>query len=63
MQAHCVSTWGHDFRPDYKQLGFMREAFPDVPLTAVTATATQRVKDDIMRTLGMGRAQMFQVIK
>lgn len=56
-----MSTWGHDFRPDYKQLGFLREALPGVPITAVTATATRRVRDDILSTLGMRSARTFQV--
>jgi len=52
-EAHCVSEWGHDFRPEYRQLNRLREAFADVPVFAFTATATQRVREDIMRQLGL----------
>jgi ATP-dependent DNA helicase RecQ len=58
-EAHCVSEWGHDFRPEYRRLRFLRERYPDVPITAVTATATERVRDDIERYLGLRAPQRF----
>lgn len=52
-EAHCISEWGHDFRPEYRQIAKVREALPEVPFMALTATATKRVRDDIMRQLGL----------
>ena len=52
-EAHCISQWGHDFRPEYRQLGRLRELFPGVSLHAYTATATARVRRDIATQLGL----------
>jgi ATP-dependent DNA helicase RecQ len=52
-EAHCISQWGHDFRPEYRQLGRLREEFPSVSLHAFTATATERVRRDIVDELGL----------
>ena len=54
-EAHCISEWGHQFRPDYLQLGRIRELFPDAPIAAFTATATDRVATDIRQRLGLRR--------
>ncbi|MCF6225568.1 MAG: DNA helicase RecQ [Xanthomonadales bacterium] len=58
-EAHCVSQWGHNFRPDYAGLGQLREHFPEVPLIALTATADPHTREDIVQVLGLQNAERF----
>jgi ATP-dependent DNA helicase RecQ len=58
-EAHCISEWGHDFRPEYRQLAELRAHFPKAPLIAVTATATDRVRSDIVKQLGLKDAKCY----
>ena len=58
-EAHCISEWGHDFRPDYRTLGGLRRGMPDTPFIALTATATERVRGDIVSQLGLSKHQEF----
>lgn len=58
-EAHCISQWGHDFRPDYQRLGKFREWLGGIQTIALTATATQRVREDIVQTLGLRQPKEF----
>ncbi|MDA8431432.1 MAG: DNA helicase RecQ [Nitrospiraceae bacterium] len=72
-EAHCISEWGHDFRPDYLSLSLLSREFPDVPAAAFTATATKKVQEDIIRRIGLrtpfvvrasfNRANLFYEVK
>ena len=59
-EAHCISQWGYDFRPQYSKIAEFRKLIPSVPLIALTATATQEVKIDILEQLEMANPQLFQ---
>ncbi|HEV2126016.1 MAG TPA: RecQ family ATP-dependent DNA helicase, partial [Chloroflexota bacterium] len=58
-EAHCISEWGHDFRPEYRELRRLREMFPEAHVAALTATATERVQADIVGQLGLQQARRF----
>jgi len=58
-EAHCISEWGHEFRPDYRNLRTLRQDFPKTPVIALTATATERVREDIISQLDLQRGRVF----
>lgn len=58
-EAHCISEWGHDFRPDYRNLAMLRKKFPEIPIIALTATATKKVRDDIAKQLDLKNPKIF----
>ena len=59
-EAHCISEWGHDFRPEYRNLRNIIEKIDNVPIIGLTATATEKVQEDILKTLGMSDAKTFK---
>lgn len=58
-EAHCISNWGHDFRPEYRQIARLRKVFPDATFQALTATATPRVRDDIVQQLALREPEVL----
>ena len=58
-EAHCISEWGHEFRPDYRQLSRLRTSFPGLPIAAFTASATRQVRHDILKQLQMREPHLY----
>lgn len=58
-EAHCISMWGHDFRPEYRKLGILKEKFHDIPLHGYTATATRQVREDIVKQLNLSSPEVL----
>ncbi len=58
-ESHCISEWGHDFRPEYRKLNFLKKKFPEVPIVALTATATPKVREDTIEQLGIKHGKTY----
>ncbi|WP_321430187.1 DNA helicase RecQ [uncultured Methanolobus sp.] len=58
-ESHCISEWGHDFRPEYRKLSMLKKKFPGIPIIALTATATPKVREDTIKQLGIGNCGIY----